>query len=204
MCTRITQLRQHHVNVCMKPHPLMQHVGGKHCKCMGLPIIVTRSDKLKEPLRPIPEFSFKMLNISQNHSSHEFNSSIYCTHKEFWVPPISGVSGAHKSSSIVFKNYRFMSHFGSSQLGTEGLLQLLINTGSWSSIFILPKNQVGSLGLLRPWNGESLEKNTFSADLSYNYGDGHTFNSKVGIKIVSGLTSSFDPFCVPMQKKKMS
>ena len=67
---------------------------------------------------------------------------------------------AHKS--ITFENRRFMPHFGGSPFSRGGLLSL-VTLDLWSRRPKLSTNQVGSLGLLWPWNGDRLktEKNRF-------------------------------------------
>ena len=57
---------------------------------------------------------------------------------------------------IAFENRRFMPRFGGSLLGTGGLLRLLTLI-LISRRLKLPTNQARSLGLLRPWYGDSLK-----------------------------------------------
>ena len=58
-------------------------------------------------------------------------------------------------ASIVFENHRFMPLFGSSLLGTGGLLRVL--TDLWSRRSKLLINQVWSPRLSLPWNGGKLK-----------------------------------------------
>ena len=67
------------------------------------------------------------------------------------APPTSGVGGASGRVDLVRK-----SPFYASPLGTGGLMQLL-TLDLWSRRPKLLINQARSLGLLRPWNGDSLK-----------------------------------------------
>ena len=96
-----------------------------------------------------------------NHSSYELQtwheySSIILLHSLQIADPAHFRCGRSARASIAFENRRFMPHFGGSPLGTGGLLRLL-RMDLWSRRSKLLINQARSLGLLRPWNGDSLK-----------------------------------------------